>query len=350
MEKKAHVAQWKKNEVIELVKDLQKYKIIGIADMTGMPSPQLQKMRSILKKSVEIKMSKASLIKLAIENLKAKIVGLEKLLPYVKGMPCLILTNDNPFALSKTLKRSKSKAPAKPGQTAPNDITISAGPTPFAPGPVIGELGALGIKATIAEGKVTIKEDAHVVKEGEIISAPLAAMLTRLNIMPMEIGINLLAVLENGEILTKDILFVDEAKYLADLKLAALWAFNLAFNSAYPVKSVLPLLIKKAHLDAEALADSRNIMTSKSLGKMLGKAHLEMASLKSKAHLEIPEKHKTENQEKHQHPKQEVKENPKEVNKMAEKKDSKEEFKTEEEAAQNILKKLQDKKLSQGRT
>ena len=58
MAKKAHVAQWKKSEVIELVKDLQKYKIIGIADMTGMPSPQLQKMRSTLKKSVEIKMSK----------------------------------------------------------------------------------------------------------------------------------------------------------------------------------------------------------------------------------------------------------------------------------------------------
>ena len=285
MAKKAHVAQWKKSEVIELVKDLQKYKIIGIADMTGMPSPQLQKMRSTLKKSVEIKMSKASLIKLAIENLKTKITGLDKLLPYVKGMPCLILTNDNPFALSKTLTRSKSKAPAKPGQTAPNDITILAGPTPFAPGPVIGELGALAIKATIADGKVVIKEDAHVAKEGQVISAPLAAMLTRLNIMPMEIGINLLAVLENGEILTKDVLFVDEAKYLADLKQAALWAFNLAFNSAYPTTSVLPLLIKKAHLDAEAVADSGNIMTSKNVGKILGKAQAHMESVKSKANL-----------------------------------------------------------------
>lgn len=349
MAKKAHVAQWKKNEVTELVKDIQKYKIIGMADMTGMPSPQLQKMRSLLKKSVEIRMSKASLIRLAIENLKEKTPALEKLLPYVRGMPCLILTNDNPFALSKTLKKSKSKAPAKPGQTSPNDITIPAGPTPFAPGPVIGELGALGIKATIADGKVTIKEDAHVLREGQLISAPLAAMLTRLNIMPMEIGINLLAVLENGEILTKEVLFVDEAKYLADLKLASVYAFNLAFNSAYPAKATLPLLIKKAHLDAEALADSRNIMTSKSLGKMFGKAHLEMSSLKSRANIDIPEKH-TENQEKQQHPKPEIKENNKEVSKMAEKQEKKEEFKAEEEAAQNILKKLQDKKLSQGRT
>lgn len=339
---KAHVAEWKKSEVLELAKIIQGYKIIGIADMTGMPSPQLQKMRSLLKNTVLIKMSKAVLIQRAFESLKEKIKGIDRLMPYIKGMPYLILTNDNPFALAKTLKKSKTKAPAKPGQLAPNDITIPAGPTPFAPGPIIGELGQLGIKATIIEGKVTIKEDAHLVKEGQLISAPLAAMLTRLNIYPMEIGINLLAVLENGEILTKDVLFVDEARYLADLKLAATYSFNLAFNVAYPAKQILPLLIKKAYLDSEALAHSRSILTSKSLGRMLGKAHLEMASLKSKANLKIPEKQqKTEIPEKQQQ---------KGVNTMVEKQIKEDEFKKEEETAQAVLKKLQDQKLAKGRT
>lgn len=282
---KAHAAQWKKDEVKELEKVIQKYKIIGIADMTGMPSPQLQKMRSILKGSVEIRMSKAGLITRALTNVKDKINGIEQLIPYVKGMPCLILTNNNPFALAKTLKKSKSKAPAKPGQTAPNDIVIPAGPTPFAPGPVIGELGQLGIKATIAEGKVTIKEDAHVIKEGQVLSAPLAAMLTRLNIMPMEIGINLLAVLENGAILTKEILFVDETKYLSDLKQAASWAFNLAFNSTYACKNTIKLLLQKAFRDSEALADSSNIMTKGNAGKILAKAESHAASVKSSANL-----------------------------------------------------------------
>jgi len=281
---KAHIAQWKKSEVEELKKDLQKFKIIGIADMTGMPSPQLQKMRSTLKSTVEIKMSKASLIKLALESLKSKINGVDQLLPLVRGMPCLILTNDNPFTLAKTLKKSKSKAPAKPGQTAPNNIVIPAGPTPFAPGPVIGELGQLGIKATILEGKVTIKEDFHI-SEGTVISAPLAAMLTRLSIQPMEIGINLLGVLENGAILGKEVLFVDEAKYLADLKQAASWAFNLAFNAAYPTKETLSLLIKKAELDSMAIADSQNIMTKDNTGRILAKAERHASSVKSTANL-----------------------------------------------------------------
>ena len=46
---------------------------------------------------------------------------------------------------------------------------IPAGPTPFAPGPIIGELGMLKIKAGIEAGKVVIKEDAHVAKKGDVI-------------------------------------------------------------------------------------------------------------------------------------------------------------------------------------
>jgi large subunit ribosomal protein L10 len=42
--------------------------------------------------------------------------------------------------LYKILQKSKSSAPAKAGQTAPNDIYVKAGKTSFAPGPIIGEL------------------------------------------------------------------------------------------------------------------------------------------------------------------------------------------------------------------
>ncbi|MBI2112759.1 50S ribosomal protein L10, partial [Candidatus Woesearchaeota archaeon] len=36
------------------------------------------------------------------------------------------------------LEKNKSNAPAKPGQVAPKDITVKAGATSFAPGPIIG--------------------------------------------------------------------------------------------------------------------------------------------------------------------------------------------------------------------
>ena len=61
---KPHISQYKKNEVNRVKNLLQKYKIIAIADMTNMPSVQLQKLRSSIKDSVLITMSKARLIKI----------------------------------------------------------------------------------------------------------------------------------------------------------------------------------------------------------------------------------------------------------------------------------------------
>ncbi|MBI5391583.1 50S ribosomal protein L10, partial [Candidatus Woesearchaeota archaeon] len=57
-----HIAQWKKDELKDIVQLLQKYNVIGIVDMTNMPSSQLQKMRSVLKKDTLIRMTKARIL------------------------------------------------------------------------------------------------------------------------------------------------------------------------------------------------------------------------------------------------------------------------------------------------
>src|SRR3989344_552906 len=124
MKPKAHVSIKKKEEVVRLTKLVPQYPIIGIADLTGMPSAQLQKLRKSLKDSVLVTMSKRSLIELTFKELKGKVEGIENLKEHIKGMPALLLTKENPFKLAKILRKSKSSAPAKPGQTAPNDITV----------------------------------------------------------------------------------------------------------------------------------------------------------------------------------------------------------------------------------
>ena len=114
MERK--IQNWKKKEVELIKKELSNYNIIGIVDMTNMPSAQLQQMRSTLKKDFLIKMSKARLVKLAINQLKDQKKNIAELLPYIRGMPALIYTKENPFRLAKSLQKSKSKAPAKGGR------------------------------------------------------------------------------------------------------------------------------------------------------------------------------------------------------------------------------------------
>lgn len=255
----AHVAKWKKDKVEEIKKLISQYKIIAIADLTNMPSPQLQKMRLALKDNVKIVMTKGRLIKLAIRDLKDKIKGIEHLESSLKGMPTLVLTQENPFKLAKLLSKSKTKAPAKPGQIAPNDIKISAGPTPFAPGPVMGELGQLGIKTTVQEGKIHIKDDVIIVKEGAIINDKVASMLSKLKIEPMEIGLNLIAAYEDGLIYNKDVLSVDELAYLNNIRLAYSESLNLAIGIDYPTKDTISLLIKKAYLSGKNLSKIANV-------------------------------------------------------------------------------------------
>jgi len=44
---------------------------------------------------------------------------------------------------------------------------IPAGDTPFKPGPIIGDLQKVGIKAKIQGGKIVITDDSLVVKKAE---------------------------------------------------------------------------------------------------------------------------------------------------------------------------------------
>ena len=283
---KAHVSDDKKKVVKEFADLMRQYPIVAAVNMENLPAKQLQNMRAMLRaKGVVLRMAKRRLIKLAIEQAKKDKPGIEVIEQHLKGMPALLFAKDNPFSLYKTLQKNKSSAPAKAGQTAPKDIVVPAGSTSFAPGPVIGELGQAGIKAGIEGGKVVIKQDSVAVKAGQVIKPNVAAILTRLGIEPMEIGLDLVAAYEKGIIYGKDILFVDEAAFIGKVTQAAKWSFNLAVEIAFPTKATTTILVTKAFNDAKALAISQGILADKVVNDVLGKAHREMLALKGAANL-----------------------------------------------------------------
>jgi large subunit ribosomal protein L10 len=243
-----------KHDAVQEVKDLiSKYKVVAALNLENLPTRQLQLMRASLRDGVAIKVTKRRLFNLALEESKNSKEGVEKLIAELKGMPGLLFTNENPFSLYKKLEKSKSNAPAKAGQTAPKDIIVKAGSTNFAPGPIIGELGAVGIKAGIDAGKVIIKQDSVVVKEGQIIKANVASILTRLGVEPMEIGLNVVAVYENGLIYKKDVLAVDEKQFLDNITLASRYSINLAVEIGYASKDTIITLIQSAERNAQGL-------------------------------------------------------------------------------------------------
>ncbi len=243
----------KKKLVEELAQLIQKYPVVGIADLTNLPSSQFQKIRAMLKDNVLIKVTKKSLIARALEIAKSSKSGIEKLEQFLHGIPAMVFSNLDSFKLSKTLDKNKTPAPAKPGQIANEDIIVNAGETPFTPGPIIGELGQLGIKTSVEGGKIVIKEDKLLVKAGETINDKAAALLAKLGIQPMKIGINLVATFEDGTIYKQDVLKIDEARYFEMIKQAYANALNLSINIAYPTKENIKLLILKASAEEKSL-------------------------------------------------------------------------------------------------
>tara|TARA_Y100000310_G_scaffold329076_1_gene398295 strand:+ start:4068 stop:5000 length:933 start_codon:yes stop_codon:yes gene_type:complete len=303
---KARAAPKKKKEVAKLTQLIKEYPVVGIADLTSLPSAQFQAIRKKLKKNMEIRTTKKRLLKLAIENSKDK-KGIEKLEDSLeKSMPALIVTRENPFKLTKLLSKNKSKAAAKPGQISPKDLTIPAGPTAFGPGPIIGELGAAGIKAAIEGGKVVVKEDKLLVKEGEEISQKASDMLAKFGIEPMEIGINVVSLFEEGTLYGKDVLEVDEKEYLDKLVLAHNDAFKLALSRDILTKETIKHKLLEAHRDALAIANSQNILTSETVKPVIAKAEAHASTLKEK----VPEvKEEIKEEKKEEKPSEEVQEN-----------------------------------------
>ena len=283
---RAHVSKEKKEVVKTVLKLASENPIIGAVNMENLPAKQLQNMRQQLRGKVTILMTKRRLMKVAFSQLKGKIDGIEELSECLNGMPALIFTKENPFSLFRILKKNKSKAPAKAGQKAVSDIIIPAGPTPFAPGPVIGELGSLGVKTQVDKGKIAVVKDTVACREGAEISQKLAEMLTRLNILPMEVGLDLSAILEKGVIYKKQVLDIDEDRFKADMATAARWAFNLAVEITYPQKDVLEAVITKAARQARALSMESKFPTAETMADLMALAQCQMLSLKEAAHIE----------------------------------------------------------------
>jgi len=244
MSEQAHVAKWKKEELAQIVQLLKESPVVGLANVDGIPSAQMHAMRKTLRDDATIKISKNTLLALALKEAGVNKAGLDGLTANIGGSTAIIATKMKPHRLYRRLEASKTKAPLKVGQKAPEDITVPKGETQFKPGPIVGELQKAGIPAAIDQGKVVIKQNKVVLKAGEAASQDLATMLTRLEIFPMTVGMDLKAVYEEGTIYSRDMLAVDET---ARLQMAHRNALNLAVFAAYPTKTSIPFLLSKAY-------------------------------------------------------------------------------------------------------
>ncbi len=271
------VSEKKIQSVKDLVSKVEKYPVIGILNMHKLPGKQLHAIKEKMKGKAQIKMAKKKLVLKVLKDSKKKgVIDLEK---YLKEQPAFLFTNTNPFELAKTLTASKSKAAAKPGDIAPIDIMVSAGPTTLPPGPAISELQKAGIPAGVEGGKVAVKKDTVIVKAGETIKKEVADVLLKLNIEPMEIGVDLLGVCDNGTIYDKTILFIPTEKYLEDLKTGFGYGLSLSVKINYYTKDNIKIFLSKAHGESYSLAVKAGYLTKDTIGPILARAKAEAQAI-----------------------------------------------------------------------
>lgn len=277
----AHVPKWKESRVEILTNMLVSSPVIGIIDIGGIPSSQLQQIRAGLPTGSQLVVTRNTLMRLALDRASKKAENIEELSKSLDGQRAIITADMNPFRLFRAMEATKTKAPAKGGEEAPEDIVIKEGDTPFKPGPIVGELQKAGFPAAIERGKVVIKKDKVLVKKGDRIPRNVAKLLTRLEIFPMTVGLNLLASFEDGMIYTRNILDVDVDQYMRDMELASSQAFNLAMFTGYPTEMTIRPMLANAHQNAFNLAFNTEFPTSETLTLLLGKAQGQALSLAS---------------------------------------------------------------------
>lgn len=274
--KTENLPDWKREEVDELVDILETYASVGVVNIAGIPSRQLQDMRRDLYGSAELRVSRNTLLTRALDEVDD---GLEQLTGDVTGQVGVIGTNDNPFGLYKQLEQSKTPAPIGAGEVAPNDITIPEGDTGVDPGPFVGELQQVGAAARIQDGSIHVTEDSQVLSEGEEVSQDLANVLSELGIEPKEVGLDLRSVYSEGILFDPEDLAIDIEEYRTDIEAAAAGARNLSINAVYPTDQTAPALLSKATGEAKSLGLQAAIESPDLADDLVSKADAQVRAL-----------------------------------------------------------------------
>ena len=271
-----------KAEAVQEIKNLlQKHKAVGVASLQKVRAAQLQELRRKLEKNAYLRVVKNTIIKRAIAECKDK-PGLENLEESLGGSNMFLFTNLNPFKLVLLLEKSRVKTTAKAGDVAAFDVIIPAGTTGLPPGPIISQFTAVGLPTRIEAGSVWVSRETMVARKGDVMTARLASVLSKLGIKPVEVGLTLKVVYDEGLILTEGQLRLDLGEVRRSIEEAHAYAFNLSLKAAYPLpENIIPLL-QIVHREAYRLALNAGIPTRDTIVDLLRKTHTEMLSLSAR--------------------------------------------------------------------
>jgi len=239
-----HVSEAKKAKVKELANLLKTKKTVMVVSVKGLPSAQFQDIKKKLRSKAKIQLVKKSLINFALEHSGNE--ELAHLVPYIEDSTAMLFSDYDAFEISGILADEKSPSKAKAGQIAPMDIEVKAGPTGLIPGPDISALSAVGLVPKVEGGKIAILKDKVIAKQGSVITAPLASIMAKLEIIPFEVGIDPVAAFDNDDKKVYANIKIDKKQFLEDLLYDAGRAIPFAVELGIVNTTTLDFILAKA--------------------------------------------------------------------------------------------------------
>lgn len=251
----SHDKKWKSAKREEIAKLAKEYPIIAVATLEQLPANIMSLVRKRLNTDAKIVVAKTRVIKKAFEESG---IDTKKLDPLVKESVAIIFSKKNPFELFSFIKKNKGEATAKEGDIAESDIIVQAGDTGLPPGPALSSLKAAGLKVAVQGPTISVTTDKVVTKKGEAVNKDVADVLSKLNMKPMKIGMNVLGVLEKetNDFYDSSVLDVDEEELFNNFIRAYQHALNLSVESEYFNDKSVELIVIKAARAAKAVNEA----------------------------------------------------------------------------------------------
>lgn len=266
----------------ELQRIPAEYNVIALSKMSKVRAAQLMMIRKKFRNDIKIKIVKNKVAIRAFEKVKG-VAGIENLSKQLEDQCALIFTNINPFKLNLIFAQNKVFLPAKGGDIATKEIFVPSGNTGITPGPVLSEFKTANVPTKIDQGTIWVSKDTLVAKPGDVISTPLASLLSKLNVKPIEAGISVNFAIAEGLQFKEQDLKLDLEGYKEELARSFAQALVLATEAGYMTpETVTPLLIK-AHQEAISLAAEAGYVTSETAGFVLPRAQMQAQAIANKA-------------------------------------------------------------------
>jgi large subunit ribosomal protein L10 len=247
--------------------------------MTKVRSAQLMAIRKKFKGDIKIITIKNKVAQRAFEQIFSDVKGLEFLNKELEGQCALMFTNLSPFKLNLAFDKNKIFMAAKGGDIAPNELVIPAGNTGINPGPVLSEFKESNVPTKIDQGTIWVSKDTIVARPGDVISQKLAALLSKLDVKPIEAGISVnYAIAEGLEMKENDLKIVIQ-DYIDDLARSLQEALSLSVEAVYFTKESAPLLLLKGKQHGLSLAAESGYLSAETVQLVFGKASAVASSL-----------------------------------------------------------------------